>query len=138
MNSPLLSKLQRISQLVLRAEGWGKLRADIIFVGPAEIRRLNKRYRGKDTVTDVLSFRQYEPKLPHGDKHFLGEIILCRSRVREQAKDYDVPYSEELARMTIHGTLHLLEYDHIKPRDARVMLPLQEKYLNTLRVRTLV
>lgn len=124
-----LKKLHTASAYVLRKEGWPKLRADIIFVGPKRMQELNKRYRGKDKVTDVLSFRQLDTSGKFGDPNFLGEIILCSSYLRSQAREYGVPYEEELTRMTIHGTLHLLNYDHMKPSDAKKMLPLQEKYL---------
>ncbi len=124
-----MAKLRAVAAHVLRKEGHGKLFADIIFVGPKRMRELNLRYRGKDKATDVLSFRQLDVHDKFGDPRFLGEIILCRSYLRAQASEYGVPYEEELTRMTIHGTLHLLGYDHMKPIDAKKMLPLQEKYL---------
>lgn len=127
-----LTKLKQASAYVLKREGFKKLEAEISFVGPKEIRRLNKKFRKKDKVTDVLSFREMDEAVPFPHDTFLGEIVLCRSYIREQARGYKVPYDEELLRMTIHGTLHLLNYDHIEPRDAKVMLPLQEKYLEHL------
>lgn len=119
----MLKKLRTVSAYVLRAEGNPQLFAEIVFVGPREIRELNKRYRGKDKVTDVLSFNEED------EGNYLGEILLCRSYLRAQAHEYGVPYEEELMRMTIHGTLHLLGYDHMKQTDAKKMLPRQEKYL---------
>lgn len=125
MTSPdkTLKKLRAASAYVLKQEGKPRLFAEIIFVGPQQMRELNKRYRGKDKVTDVLSFNEED------EGNYLGEIVLCRSYLREQARGYKVPYEEELVRMTIHGTLHLLGYDHMKPADAKKMLPRQEKYL---------
>lgn len=128
--NPLQHKLEKIAAKILSWERARGLHADVVFVGPKEIRRLNRLYRGKDKATDVLSFRQIDQ--PHVDKHFLGEIILCRSYIKKQAAEYGVPYEEELIRMTIHGALHLLNYDHIKPADAKKMLPLQEKYLSAI------
>lgn len=124
-----LKKLYKAAAFVLKCEGEPKLRVDIVFVGPKKMHELNLKYRGKDKPTDVLSFRHLDVRDKFGDPKFLGEIILCSSYLRCQAKEYDVPYEEELVRMTIHGTLHLLNYDHIKPADAKKMLPLQEKYL---------
>ncbi|MCX6780735.1 MAG: rRNA maturation RNase YbeY [Candidatus Magasanikbacteria bacterium] len=121
----LEKKLQLASQLVLRKERKGKMHATIVFVTPKKIQSLNKIYRKKDSVTDVLSFREFDD-----DASYLGEIVVCRSQVRANAREYEVPYDEELVRMVIHSTLHLLDYDHMKPSDARVMLPLQEKYLS--------
>ncbi len=132
MNEPVsLIVLQRAAASVLRKEGRGGLRVQIVFVGPTEIQRLNRVYRKKNYVTDVLSFRELDEG-PFADVDYLGEIVLCRSKIRTQAREYEVSYREELLRMTVHGTLHLLGYDHIKPRDARVMLPRQEAYLGTI------
>ncbi len=118
-----LKKLRAISKYVLRCEGQSRASSvEIIFVGPARMRELNKKYRGKDRVTDVLSFEAHE-------ENYWGEIFLCRSYLRAQAREVGVAYDAEVARMTIHGTLHLLGYDHMKLRDEKIMFGLQEKYL---------
>ncbi len=113
--------LQRIAAAVVRQE-CGRGSVSVIFVGPSRMRQLNKRYRGINRATDVLSFHSEE-------KGYLGDILLCRSYLRKQAQAAAVAYKEELARMTIHGALHLLGYDHMKPRDAKKMFGLQEEYL---------
>lgn len=124
-----LKKLYAVAAFVLKKEGVSGLVVDINFVGPQKMQELNRVYRGKNKVTDVLSFRHLDARDKFSDPKFLGEIFLCSSYLRAQAKEYEVSYDEELTRMTIHGTLHLLNYDHIDPRDAKKMLPLQEKYL---------
>ena len=71
-----------------------------------ELHRLNREFRKKDCATDVLSF-------PSGDGNgFLGEIAISFARAREQAREYNLPVSEELQILMLHGILHLLGMDH--------------------------
>ncbi len=71
-----------------------------------ELRRLNRQFRKKDYATDVLSF-------PSGDgNEFLGEIAISLARAQEQAREYNLPVSEELQILMLHGMLHLLGMDH--------------------------
>lgn len=110
----------------------------IILVGDKRMKDLNSVYRNKKTTTDVLSFPSSEIPLEasklgyapeHDDAGYMGEIVLCVPQLRRQARQYGVSFKTETARMTIHGFLHLWGYDHIKPKDARIMMPLQEKAL---------
>jgi probable rRNA maturation factor len=100
----------------------------ITFVGEMRMRTLNRSYRGKDRVTDVLSFAAQEGDmpLPHTD---LGDMFIAPKQIARQAKMYAVPYKEEMARMIVHGVLHLLGYDHERPRDAKKMFALQNAFL---------
>jgi len=74
---------------------------NVVFVQPKYIENLNKQYRGIDLVTDVLSFN-----LSSGD----GEIYICPAYVYESFKNSD--FEEEILRLIIHGTLHILGYNH--------------------------
>lgn len=78
------------------------------------IRRLNRRYRCINRVTDVLSFTFDDPDL-------LGEIYICTSRAVQQARDYGHSYAIELQRLLVHGMFHLLGYDHKTVAQRRVM-----------------
>lgn len=103
----------------------------IHFVGDKKIRQLNRQYRGKDKVTDVLSFAMQEggmfyDKREPGDIDW-GDIFICVPQIHRQAKKFAVTYREELYRMAVHGILHVLGYDHEQERDARVMFPLQDR-----------
>lgn len=93
----------------------------LAFVGEARMRTLNKFYRGKNKVTDVLSFG--EPRkhtksvpfaLPKGEEAYLGEIIICISHATRQAKKHGWTLQYELNRLFLHGLLHILGYDHEK------------------------
>ncbi len=100
-------------------------------VGEKRIRSLNSSYRGKDKVTDVLSFG-VDDNLP-GEAHDWGDLFLCLNQIERQSKKFDVSLENEFFRMLIHGTLHLFGYDHVKKQDAEVMFPLQEKLLSSLK-----
>ena len=78
-----------------------------VFLGVHSMRILNKRYRGRDRVTDVLSF---PPTL--SGAHSLGELVFCPQRVKRQAKQNRHSYRRELAYLSLHGLLHLLGFEH--------------------------
>lgn len=88
----------------------------VALVSPDEIRMLNKTYRHKDKVTDVLSFPEYADKeemVQHsGDSVFLGELILCYDYIKEAAHEDGVSLEQEMAYILSHGVLHLLGFDH--------------------------
>ena len=83
-------------------------------VGARESRTLNRRYRGKDQPTNVLSF-------PYDDPGVLGDIVLCAAVVNREAREQGKRAAAHWAHMVVHGVLHLLGFDHIRPRDAKVM-----------------
>jgi probable rRNA maturation factor len=101
----------------------------ISLVGEAKIRSLNKKYRQKDKATDVLSF-------PMGEKaetQDLGDIFICLSIAKKQAKSENKDIKEKLAQLTVHGFLHLLGYDHEKSeKGAEKMFSLENKILTKL------
>lgn len=128
--SNLARPLEALIKKVLAQEKKARGTATVVFVSVTKMQTLNKRYRHKNKATDVLSFASGELGGASGeDKNYLGEIVICLPYLRRQAREYGVSFAEELARMTIHGTLHLLGYDHVTPILARRMLPRQERYL---------
>lgn len=82
-----------------------KKEISIALLSPLEIKKLNKIYRHKDKVTDVLSFGL-------DDKHLLGEIVICVEQAKKQAQEKKQSLQSELKLLVVHGTLHLLGYDH--------------------------
>jgi len=114
--------LKRIAKKVLKGENKKEIGLSIVLAGQGRIRELNKKYRGKNRVTDVLSF---------GDE--LNEVVICLSEVKKTAKIYHSTFKKELARVLIHGILHILGYDHeVSPKKAREMEKKQEYYLSRL------
>jgi probable rRNA maturation factor len=89
------------------AEGVSEGEVAVVFLGDRAIRALNREWLGHDWVTDVLSFPLYEP----GDPPF-GDVYVGLEQATRQAKENRVPRNEELVRLVVHGTLHLLGYDH--------------------------
>lgn len=104
----------------------------ITVVGPKKMGTLNYQYRKKARATDVLSFSRLEagPNIIPD----IGDLVLCLTQVKLNAKEHGVSLKEELQRITIHGVLHLFGYDHEKtPRQAKIMFTLQERILRSLR-----
>ncbi len=105
----------------------------LVFVGPGRMRKMNYKYRKKNRVTDVLSFPEPQRKdfiIPPEAQKQLGEIFICLREVKKKAKREQSEFKKELARTFIHGLLHLLGYDHQKPKDAEIMLQKENKYLD--------
>ena len=96
-------------------------------VGTKEGRALNRHYRGKDYATNVLSF---PAELPEGVKlPLLGDIVLCAPVVAREAKEQKKALAAHYAHLTVHGTLHLLGWDHEDPREAECMEQLERTIL---------
>ncbi len=89
-------------------------------VGDAAMRDLNRRYRGKDRATDVLSFPLAAGA--HGPvERLLGDVVISVETARKQAAAYDAPLQREIYRLLIHGLLHLIGHDHVAARERRDM-----------------
>ncbi len=107
-----------------------------------EIRKLNRKYRAKNKITDVLAFsenselRAQNSKFifPENKKEELGEVVICLRKVRKNAKRYSSTFEQELARVLIHGILHLLGYEHEKfEKETQEMERRQEYYLSQIK-----
>lgn len=97
-----------------------------------ESQSLNSQYRGKDKPTNVLSF-PFE--VPDGiELDLLGDLIICADVVEKEAQEQDKPLLHHWAHMVIHGTLHLLGYDHISDDEAEEMEALEIKLLAHLSI----
>ena len=104
---------------------------DIIFCDEEYIRKLNKNYRSKDAVTDVISFAfEDNEKMVYNKTRLLGEIYICIPRMKQQAIEYQHSEKRELSFLAVHGLLHLLGYDHMNKEEEKVMFELQELILN--------
>ncbi len=103
----------------------------ITIVSDEEIQRINREYRDTDRVTDVISFaiEDGEDDLPDvpGLPENIGDLFIDPDKVRAQSVDYGHSFERELGYTVVHGFLHLNGYDHIKPEDEAIMIPLQEK-----------
>ena len=100
-------------------------------VGTKEGRALNRHYRGKDYATNVLSFPAELPEgLPEGVKlPLLGDIVLCAPVVAREAREQKKSLAAHYAHLTVHGTLHLLGWNHEDAREADCMEQLEREIL---------
>ncbi len=104
---------------------------NIVIVDNKKIQEINKTYRNKDAVTDVISFAFEEVSdVEYTDVRFLGEIYISYERCKEQAEEYGHSVKREFCYLAVHGLLHLLGYDHIEEEDKKVMRALEEEILN--------
>ena len=102
---------------------------NVVFVTDAYIKALNKSYRDKDEPTDVLSFN-YEKGKSSEYSDLVGEIYISVDTAKRQAKEHRHTLSDELAKLFVHGFLHIHGYDHVKDKDYKKMTELEDKVLN--------
>lgn len=107
---------------------------DIRIVGVSEGRALNAHYRDKDYATNVLSFAADLPEalLAALDERPLGDLAICAEVVAREADEQGKPLAAHWAHLLVHGSLHLLGYDHIEAEDAARMEPLEREILSCL------
>ncbi len=118
-----------------------ELDVNVLLTVPSAIRSINCEMRGIDSVTDVLSFPYFEyskpgkfPGKPEDEEQILGDIVLCASKVKEQAKKYGHSQKRELAFLIVHSMLHLIGYDHIDPDDAILMQKEEKRFMELLKI----
>ena len=117
------TRLRSLCKKVYSEENVGNRDIDLIFCTSDTIKRLNRDFRKKDGVTDVLSFR-------FNETDYLGEIYICVQRADEQRKEYGLTLDEELQRLFIHGLFHLLGFDHETEEEQIVMERHEKKYID--------
>ncbi len=108
----------------------------VVLTDDASLRALNRRFRDVDRTTDVLSFAN-EARGPFaggisGQPQYLGDIVISLPTARRQAEEAGCSLTEELELLIVHGTLHLLGYDHERPGDKTQMWAVQARLLELL------
>jgi probable rRNA maturation factor len=117
--------VKRSVRVVLQGERKPGATISVVFIDGRRCRELNRKYLHHDYATDVISF-----PLEEGE-NLEGEIYVNLDRAREQARRYKVTFRNEVARLIVHGTLHLVGYDDLRPRDAQRMKHREESYVNS-------
>ncbi len=105
----------RVQRYVKKVLGRRNGLISIVFVDSHRCKSINRTFLGQNFVTDVISF-PLDP-LPHLE----GEVYVNLDRAKQQAKEYNVSFENEVARLVIHGTLHLIGYDDVNASDAKEM-----------------
>ena len=102
------------------------------------IQEINKAQRDVDSPTDVLSFPGYEKeewnevKKRENEVIYIGDIVVSKEKIVEQAKEYDTGFEREFCYLIAHGMLHLMGYDHINEEDKKIMREKEEKIMKKL------
>ncbi len=119
-------------QSVLQVRGHTNWDVAVVFCTDTFIHELNKKYRGIDAPTDILSFEQADEYYEGDERRFnAGDMIISLDSLKKNADTFTVPINEELKRLLIHGILHLSGMDHSDNSPDQPMLQLQEKILGT-------
>ena len=117
-NSVIIEKMKQAGEIGIREEGVDPERTSVsvTFVGAEEIRELNRIYRQKDKVTDVLSFPQFDriSDLPEEGPLCLGDVVICTEQALLQADDFGHSPEREIVYLFVHSLFHLLGYDHME------------------------
>jgi probable rRNA maturation factor len=120
-------------QQVINDLGKGESELLIRMVDKNEIQNLNKTYRHQDKPTNVLSFPSDLPI--EIDEEILGDVVICLEVVNQEAQDQQKTFLDHLTHMAVHGTLHLLGYDHIEDDQAKTMESLEVEILDRLQIK---
>ena len=98
-------------------------------VSKKEMQDLNKKFRKKDHATNVLAFPS---QIPLEEVPLLGDIVICNGVVEDEARDYEMSYSDRYKQMLVHAALHLLGFDHQRAKDRIEMEKLERKFASSL------
>lgn len=105
---------------------------NIVFVSNTEIKKLNKKYRKIDKITDVLSFHYFDNFNKLEESEIAWEIILSEEKIIEQGKEYKLWSELEFYKLIIHSILHILWYDHENDNDYKIMKEKEDIVWNSI------
>ena len=126
---PTEEQIAQWATAAVQTEG-DEVEMTVRIVDEAESHELNLTYRGKDRPTNVLSFPfecPDEVELP-----LLGDLVICRQVVEREAVEQEKPLMAHWAHMVVHGSLHLLGYDHVEDNEAEEMESLETQIMQGL------
>ncbi len=119
------TRFRRAARLALERGGHKDGALTILLADDEKLRALNLSFRGKDAATNVLSF-------PARREDYLGDVALAHGVTAKEAQEQNKSFADHAVHLVVHGVLHLLGYDHVTTRDARVMEPLEIAILGEL------
>jgi len=111
----------------------------IVIADDATVQEMNREFRSVDAPTDVLSFpSESDPTIPEEEAAYLGDLILSLPYIQRHADEEQHPVDDELVLAVIHGTLHLLGYDHDNPENQAEMWIIQSEALQVMQINIVV
>lgn len=125
---PKINQISRLVSEVMQSEGRADAEILLIFTKDNVLSDLKKKYFNQDHFTDVIAFRLND----YNENKVEGEVYISVPQVEKNAKKYDQSFDKELARIIIHGSLHLLDYKDGLPDEKLQMTKKEDHYLNTL------
>lgn len=133
----LLAEILRAADVVGEIYGVENSELSVTLTDDAHIHELNKKFRGIDRATDVLSFafrESEEPAIIGADFEILGDVIISLERAKLQAEEFGHSFLREVIFLEVHGLLHLLGYDHIADDEREEMETEQRFIMNKLKI----
>ena len=132
--------MKKALSVILSKEGIDEEGAEVSvsFVTPEEIQSLNRDYRNVDSVTDVLSFPQFDSVDDLIDMQEetgvaeLGDVVICMDRAKKQAEEFGHPLEREVIYLFVHSILHLLGYDHMEEEQKAEMRAREDEVMGEL------
>lgn len=136
VDEEILTIMENAAKYCLALDSIDESRTEIsvTFVDSEEIKTLNREYRQKDQVTDVLSFPQFDDlnKIPQVGKICLGDVVICKDKALEQAEELGHSFQREIIYLFTHSILHLLGYDHMEETEKQEMRKREEEVMEFL------
>jgi len=108
-----------------------KVAITVLLSNNTNIKKLNKKFRNKNKATDILSF-PLEKKINLKKNPYLGDMVISYQFMNKPKKLTNLEFKKKVAKIFIHGFLHLLGYDHIKLKDFKKMIKEEEKIYETI------
>ena len=133
VDDKIFEEIMRAADVVGEIYGVENSELSITLTDDENIHALNKKYRGIDRATDVLSFafrESDEPAVIGADFEILGDVIISLERAKVQAEEFGHSFLREIIFLEVHGLLHLLGYDHIAD-DERQEMEMEQRFIMT-------
>ncbi len=126
-----LETVEKVLYSAIKKEKLDNVEFNVIIVSDNYIHEINKKYRGIDRATDVITFALDDDKkvINASDIHLLGDIYISYDKCLSQAEEYNHSFLRELCFLAVHGFYHLLGYDHQTEEDEKIMFTKQEEVL---------
>lgn len=128
--------LERLQQEKILKFSASSVRVSVLLCGDSKMKALNSQHRGKDKVTDVLSFPNHEnlrsiQKNPDDSELFLGDLAICHPQVIRQAREFNISYFDEWIHLLFHGLIHLMGFDHeLSAKEEKLMQKWEDRALS--------